>query len=431
MRYLLKGGYVISPANNLEGKNDLVINKTKIEQINANIEETSEVTFDDVIDISGLTVFPGFVDCHCHLRTPGFEYMEDIESGTRSAAKGGFTSIACMPNTNPVIDNETVVEYIMNKAKEDGYVNVFPIGAITKGLLGKELAEIGELKFAGVVAISDDGNPVSNPDIMMKAMQYASMFDISVISHCEEGALSDGYMNEGYISTMTGLKGIPSAAEEIGVARDLIISQYLNLPIHIAHVSSALSVQLIREAKKRGVRITCETCPHYFTLTEDALLEFDTNAKVNPPLKTETDRLAIIEGIKDKTIDIIATDHAPHHKDQKNTEFQNAANGLVGFETAVPLTIDILHHKFDISLSRIAELMSKNPSSLLSINKGIIDVGNVADLSIIDIDKEVKIDVSKFESKSKNSPFDGMELKGSLGYTIVNGKIIVNKGILL
>ncbi len=431
MNYLIKNGYVLSPGSNLKGKYDIVIEDDRIKLIEEEIVIHSEKDYDDIIDASGLYIFPGFVDAHCHLRTPGYEYKEDIETGTRAAAKGGFTSIACMPNTDPVADNSTVIEYIINRSREDGCVNVFPIGAITKGLLGKELSEIGELKFAGAVGISDDGNPVEDPGIMMKAMQYASMFDISVISHCEERSLSDGCMNEGLTSTMTGLKGIPCACEEIMVARELVLSQYLNLPVHIAHVSSALSVQLIREAKKRGVRVTCETCPHYFALTEEALEDFDTNAKVNPPLKTEADRIAIIEGLRDGTIDMIVTDHAPHHKDEKNVEFQLAANGIDGFETAVALTIDILFHQNHVPLYRIAELMSKNPSVLLSINKGVIEVGNTADLTIVDTKAEKVIDVSLFESKSKNSPFNGKKLKGTVLYTIVGGKMIVRNGILV
>lgn len=431
MNYLLKNGYVVSPANNLEGVFDILVENDKISLVEKNIQIDDERFMKDIIDLSGLTVFPGFVDAHCHLRTPGYEYKEDMETGTRSAAKGGFTSIACMPNTNPAADSETVIEYILNKAKEYAIVNVYPIGSITKSLSGKELSEIGELKFAGAVAISDDGNPVENAAVMMKALQYASMFDISVISHCEERSLSDGYMNEGYVATINGLKGIPSPCEEIMVAREIILSQYLDIPVHLAHISSAASVQLIREAKKRGVKITCETAPHYFALNEEALLEFDTNAKMNPPLKTEADRLAIIEGLKDGTIDMIATDHAPHHRDEKNVEFQNALNGIVGFETAIPLAIDILHHKNKMSLKRIAELMSRNPSTLLSINKGIIERGRVADLTVVALDEEITVDVSLFESKSKNSPFDGYKLKGALKYTIVNGDIIVRDGILI
>jgi dihydroorotase len=377
-------------------------------------------------------VLPGLVDAHCHLRDPGFEYKEDIESGTRSAAKGGFTSIACMPNTNPIIDNEAIIKYILNKAKQDGYVNVYPIGAITKGQKGEELAEIGELKFAGAVAVSDDGKPVKSPSLMKKALQYASMFDITVISHCEDLDLAEeGVMNEGYVSTILGLKGIPAAAEETMVARELILAEYTGVPLHIAHVSTALSVELIRNAKKRGVNVTCETCPHYFSLTEEACLGYNTNAKVNPPLRTAKDVQAIIQGLADNTIDIIATDHAPHHADEKNVEFSLAANGLVGFETAVPLAVTHLVKPGILSMKQLVEKMSLNPARILSINKGSLDIGSSADITIIDINEETTVEVSSFQSKAKNSPFDGMKLSGTVRTTIVDGRVVVSEKVLL
>ena len=334
MKILIKGGHVIDPKTGLDGIFDILIEYGKVIEISEHID-VEGTEYVDVIDAAGKYVLPGFVDAHCHLRDPGYEYKEDIESGTASAAMGGFTSIACMPNTNPVIDNQAVINYIKNKAAQDGYVNVYPIGAITKGQKGEELAEIGEIKFAGAVAISDDGKPVANSSLMKKAMQYASMFDITVISHCEDLQLSDeGVMNEGFRSTVMGLKGIPSASEEIIVSRDLILAEYTKTPIHIAHVSTELSVDLIRHAKKRGVKVTAETCPHYFVLTEDACDGFNTLAKVNPPLRTQKDVDAIIKGLADGTIDIIATDHAPHHVDEKNVEFNIASSGMVGFETA-------------------------------------------------------------------------------------------------
>ena len=314
MKRLIKNGHIIDVKTGIDGIFDLLVENGKI----VHIEKDMDPEGCEIIDAEGKYVLPGLVDAHCHLRDPGFEYKEDIVSGTRSAAKGGFTSVACMPNTIPVIDSEAVVKYILKKAKKEGYVNVYPIGAISKGLKGEELAEIGELKFAGAVAVSDDGKPVRNPALMKKAMQYASMFDIAVISHCEDTDLAeDGVMNEGYTSTVLGLRGVPAAAEETMVARELILSEYLGIPIHIAHVSTALSVELIRNAKKRGVKVTCETCPHYFSLTEEACMGYDTNAKVNPPLRTALDVEAIIRGIVDDTTDIIATDHAPHHIDEK------------------------------------------------------------------------------------------------------------------
>lgn len=428
MKTLIKGGFVIDPKSGKNGLFDIIIDKGKIVEIGNDLEFTTG----DIVDVTGKYVIPGLVDAHCHLREPGFEYKEDIETGTQSAAVGGFTSIACMPNTNPVIDNESVVKYIINRAKQDGFVNVYPIGSITKGQAGEELSEIGELKFAGAVAVSDDGKPVMKASIMKKALQYASMFDITVISHCEDLDIAeDGYMNEGYQSTVMGLKGIPSAAEEVMVARDLILAEYTNAPIHIAHVSTELSVDLIRNAKKRGVKVTCETCPHYFVLTEDACEGFNTLAKVNPPLRTQKDVDAIIEGLKDGTIDIIATDHAPHHIDEKNVEFASAANGMVGFETALPLVITYLYKTGVLTLEQIVEKMCVNPSKILGLNKGSLEVGKAADITIIDVDEDVIVDTAKFKSKSKNSPFNGYKLKGAIYYTIVNGKFIVREKVLL
>lgn len=428
MNLLIKNGHVIDPKNNIDGIFDLLVIDGKI----AKISDSIEYDLCEIIEADGKYVLPGFVDAHCHLRDPGYEYKEDIESGTLSAAMGGFTSVACMPNTNPAADNEAVIKYIINKAKQDGYVNVFPIGAITKGQKGEELAEIGELKFAGAVAISDDGKPVKSSSVMKKALQYASMFDITVISHCEDAELvEDGVMNEGYMSTILGLKGIPAAAEETMVARELILSEYTKVPIHIAHVSTALSVEMIRNAKKRGVKVTCETCPHYFTLTEDACAGYNTNAKVNPPLRTDKDVKAIIEGIMDGTIDIIATDHAPHHRDEKNVEFNIAANGMIGFETAVALAITYLVKPGHITMNRLVEIMSLKPSEILGISKGSLDIGAPADITVVDIDEEYTVDISKFKSKSKNSPYDGFKLYGSIWSTIVGGNVIVNEKVLL
>lgn len=428
MKILIKNGHVLDIKTNRNGIFDVLVENGKIVEISEAIEFTSG----SLIDASGKYVMPGLVDAHCHLRDPGFEYKEDIESGTRSAAMGGFTSIACMPNTYPVIDNQSVIRYIRTKAKQDGYVNVYPIGAITKGSKGEELSEIGELKFEGAVAISDDGKPVKSASVMKKAMQYAAMFDITVISHCEELDLAeDGVMNEGYQSTILGLKGIPSAAEEIMVSRDLILAEYTKTPIHIAHISTELSVDLVRNAKKRGVKVTAETCPHYFSITEDLCENFNTFAKVNPPLRTEKDRAAIIEGLKDGTIDIIATDHAPHHRDEKNVEFNIAANGLVGFETALSLAITYLVKPGHLTMEQLIEKMCVNPSTILGLNKGTLEIGKLADIIIVDTEEEYVVDISKFQSKSKNSPFDGFKLTGTVYYTLVSGEIVVSEKTLL
>ena len=428
MRTVIKNGHVIDIKSGLNKVTDIVIE----DGIVASVEENADILGAEVIDAEGIYVVPGLIDAHCHLRDPGFEYKEDIETGTKSAAKGGFTSVACMPNTNPVIDNETVVNYIKDKAAREGYVHVFPIGAISKGLKGELLSEIGELKFAGAVGISDDGKPVVSSGLMKKALIYSSMFDITVISHCEDMSLvEEGVMNEGYNSTIMGLKGIPSAAEETMIARDLILSEYTGVPIHIAHVSTKLGIQLIRDAKKRGVKVTCETCPHYFSLTDDSCLGFNTLAKVNPPLRRQEDVDAVIEGLKDGTIDIIATDHAPHHKDEKNLEFGYAANGMVGFETALPLAITNLYHKGHMSLEAIIEKMTINPAKMLGLAKGDISVGKMCDITIFDANKEYTVDISRFESKSKNSPFDGYSVKGAVKYTIVDGNIVVRDGMLM
>lgn len=429
MKLLIKNGHIIDPVAGINRIRDILIEDGKVTEIEDDIDALMNM---DVLDVKGMYVLPGLVDAHCHLREPGYEYKEDIETGTRSAAIGGFTSIACMPNTNPVIDNQSVVKYIIHKAKTEGFVNVFPIGCISKGLKGEELSEIGELKFAGVVAVSDDGKPVQNSSLMMKAMQYAAMFDTTVISHCEDlGVADEGVMNDGYNSTIMGLKGIPSAAEEVMVSRELILSEYTGAPVHIAHVSTRLSVDLIREAKKRGVKVTCETCPHYFVLTDDACLGFNTYAKVSPPLRSQKDVEAIVEGLKDGTIDIIATDHAPHHPDEKNIEFSLAANGLVGFETALPLTITYLYKTGVLTLEQIVEKMCINPSKILGLNKGSLKVGRPADITIIDVDEEYIVDVNRFASKAKNSPFDGYRLNGVVYYTIVNGKTIVREKVII
>lgn len=421
MKLLIKNGHVVDSANKVNEVTDLLVIDGKIARLGKNIEESDA----EIIDANGLFVLPGFVDAHCHLRDPGFEYKEDIESGTKSAAAGGFTSIACMPNTNPVVDNKAIVSYIKNTAKEKGHVNVFPIAAISKGMKGEELSEIGELAEAGAVAISDDGKPVVNSSLMKKAMQYSSMFGIKVISHCEEKELADeGVMNEGYTSTIMGLKGIPAPSEEIMVAREAILSEYLKIPVHIAHVSTELSVDIIRNAKKRGVKITAETCPHYFSLTEEACLGFNTLAKVNPPLRTEKDRLAVIEGLQDGTIDMIATDHAPHHRDEKNVEFNIAANGLVGFETAFALAMTYLVKNGALTMEELVYKLSEAPSLMLGIDKGTLGIGKDADITIVNPDEEYVVDIGKFKSKSKNSPYNGFKLSGTIQYTIVGGKVV-------
>jgi len=425
MSILIKGGRVMDPASGLDAVCDVLVEDGKIKAIGENL--TAEGT---VIDAAGKIVAPGLIDMHCHLREPGQEYKEDIESGTKAAAMGGFTSVACMPNTSPALDNAALIEFVKNKAEKVGSANVFPIGAVTKGRKGEQLAEIGDMKMAGAVAISDDGSPVGNPEIMRRALEYSDMFDMLVVSHCEEMSLANGYMNEGAVATRLGLKGIPNAAEEVQVARDAILAKETGKRIHICHISTAGSVEIIRQAKANGVRITAETCPHYFTLTEDACEGFNTNAKMNPPLRTQKDVDAIIQGLADGTVDAVATDHAPHHIDEKEVEFGVAANGIVGLETALPLGVTYLVKKDKLSLSELLAKMTCNPADILKIAKGRLEENADADIVIFDIDTPFTVDVNNFASKSTNSPYDGWELYGKVEYTIVGGRIVVKEGKL-
>ncbi|HOP73246.1 MAG TPA: dihydroorotase [Thermoclostridium caenicola] len=422
MKILIKHGTIIT-RDKTETNRDILIENGRISRIGEGINEAA----DQVIDATGLAVLPGLVDAHCHLRDPGYEYKEDIRTGSMSAAKGGFTSIACMPNTNPVIDNESIVRTIMDKASREGVVNIYPIGAITKGLEGNELSEMGSMKEAGIVAVSDDGRPVMQASVMKKALIYANGFGLTVISHCEDLNLAEGgSMNEGETCTRLGLHGIPSAAEDVMVSREIILSEYTGMPVHIAHVSTRGSVEMIRQAKKRGVRVTAETCPHYFTLTEKACEGYNTNAKMNPPLRTQEDVDAVIEGLRDGTIDIIATDHAPHHFDEKNVEFELAPNGIVGFETALPLALTYLVKPGILTMNQLVDKMSAKPAEILKINKGDIRTGADADLVLVNHNEEYIIDPDEFLCKSKNTPFGGFRVCGRVKYTFVGGKIVYN-----
>ena len=379
---------------------------------------------EDAIDCKGLTVFPGFIDLHVHLREPGFEKKENIESGCRAAVKGGFTQICCMPNTNPVTDNKVVVTYIKARAKDVDLCKVHPVGAITKGQEGKELAAIGAMKAAGAVALSEDGKSVPDTKIMALAMQYASDFGLKCLCHCEDAGLVDGgVVNEGYYSTLTGLKGSIRAAEDIVIAREICLAESLELPVHICHVSTYSGVQLIREAKARGVAVTAETCPHYFTLTDEVIASFDTDTKVNPPLREEKDRLAIVEGLKDGTLDCIVTDHAPHHEDDKNVEYNLAAFGISGLETSFALSYTMLVRGGVLGLPALAEKMSGAPARILSLEGGEIAVGKPADLTFADLNEEWTVDPAEFVSKGKNTPFAGRKVFGRVKMTVVDGKI--------
>ncbi len=393
---------------------------------NGKIVEKLSGDADNVIDGKGKIAVPGLIDVHSHLREPGQEEKETIKTGTMAAAKGGITTVFCMPNTKPVTDNAPSVEYILMKAQKEGKVNVFPIGCITKGSQGKELAEIGILKKAGIVAVSDDGVPVANSQIMRRALEYTKMFNLAVISHCEDKELSrNGVMNAGKNSMIFGLRGIPNQSEEIMVSRDIMLCELTGGKLHIAHVSTAGSVELVRRAKKKGLNVTCETCPHYFSLTDDYVQNYDTNFKMNPPLRTQKDVDAIKEGLKDGTIDCIATDHAPHTQEEKCREFDSAPFGIIGFETLLSLTLNELVDKKVLTLEEAIAKMTVNPAKIFSLeNRGSLKPGSIADITIIDLEHKYEFKKEDILSKSKNSPFIGRKFKGCAVMTIVGGKIV-------
>lgn len=417
-KLLIKGGTVVFP-DRCEVC-DILTDGKKIVKIAKNVED-KEVT---ILEAKGLHVFPGLIDMHVHLREPGYEYKEDIASGSAAAVRGGFTQVCCMPNTDPVCDNAAVVGYIVARGKEVGLCKIRPIGAITKGESGEQLAEIGKMKDAGAVAISDDGRPVSNARIMRLAMEYASDFGLICLSHCEDKNLVDGgVVNEGYNSTLAGLKGIPRAAEEIMLAREIILAETLGKRVHICHVSTKGGVQLLREAKKRGVAVTAETCPHYFTLTDDVVMSFDANTKVNPPIREAEDVEAIKEGLKDGTLDCIVTDHAPHHRDEKNVEYNLAAFGISGIETSFSLSYTYLVKGGVLTLGQLADRMSAAPARILGLEGGRIAEGEAADIMLADLNAEYVIDSKDFVSKGKNTPFNGTRVNGKVCCTIVDGEI--------
>lgn len=425
MTILIKGGRVIDPAQGVDGQFDLLIDNGVIVQVGNDI---AGANFDgQVIDAGGKLVVPGLIDIHVHLRDPGYEYKEDIQTGTQAAVIGGFTSVACMPNTNPVNDNKAVSLYIRHKAKEVGLANVFPIGAITKGLKGESMAEMGELQEAGCLALSDDGKPVNNSELMRRALEYSRPFGLTLISHAEDLSLvGEGVMNEGFVATELGLKGIPWVAEDAATARDIMLAEFTGGKLHVAHVSTKGSVELVRQAKKRGVRVTCEATPHHFTLTDEAVRGYETNAKMNPPLRSSEDVAAIRAGLADGTIDAIATDHAPHHYDEKNVEFNIALNGIVGLESALPLTLELVTEGV-LTLSQAIRLLTCGPAQALGIPRGTLAAGVAADVTIIDPELNWTLEADKLASKSKNTPFDGWIMKGAATHTLVAGKVVYQR----
>lgn len=421
MTILIQGGKLVDPSQGLKKKADLLIEKGRVSSIGKIAPRDGW----KVVDAKGWIVTPGFIDMHVHLREPGREDKETIATGTRAAVAGGFTGVACMPNTDPINDCEAITRFIREKARESNLAHVYPIGAVTKQEDGSELAEIGEMVKAGAVALSDDGRPVQNNQIMRRAMEYSRIFDIPILDHCEDVHLAaKGSMNEGSVSTELGLRGIHGAAEEMQIARDVILARLTGARVHICHLSTKESLDWVRIAKKQGVRMTCEVTPHHFTLSDEAVRTFDTNFKVNPPLRSKSDVEAMLEGLADGMVDVIATDHAPHTSLDKDVTFEAAACGVVGMEAAIPLVWEFLVLKGVIDESRAVELLSLNPSRILNIDRGTLREGAAADVTLIDPRRRIKIDANQFASKGRNCPYQGWELRGVPVMTIVGGRIV-------
>ena len=425
---LIKNGRIIDPSSNVDQVGDLLIENGKVSRIDRGIQAHGTPS----LDASRLIVAPGFVDIHVHLREPGREDEETIESGSQAAAAGGFTSICCMPNTEPINDNPTVTHYIVKEAERRAVTRIFPIGAISVKSAGEKLAEIGEMVAAGAVGISDDGKPVMNGQLMRRVMEYSLPFKIPVIEHCEDLNLSaHGCMNEGYQSTVLGLKGISRTAEDTMAARDLILAELTGAHIHIAHLSTRGTLDLMREAKRKGIHATCEVTPHHFSLTDAACRGYDTNTKMSPPLRTEDDVNALIEGLADGTIDCIATDHAPHNLNEKMLEFDRAPFGITGLETALSLSLTRLFHTGKIDLKRLIELFTINAARIINKPLGTLSIGTEGDVTLFSTDAEWVYDVNQTKSKSRNCPFHGMKLKGQVAGTVVAGKIVYRNEELL
>ncbi|MDE3154160.1 MAG: dihydroorotase [Acidobacteriota bacterium] len=428
MKRLFKGGRVVDPATGRDGRFDVLVEDGRIGRIATDIAPADAPGATVVPVPAGGIVCPGLIDMHVHLREPGQEHKETVASGTAAAVAGGFTAVACMPNTTPINDNAGVTAYMLRKAAEANLARVYPIGAVSKGSAGEELADIGELHEAGCVAISDDGKPVATALLMRRALEYAGMFGMPVIDHCEDPSLKgEGVAHEGYHASALGLRGIPNASEEIVVHRDIVLAGLTGAAFHVAHMSARGSLDAVRYGKSRGVKVTCEVTPHHFVLTDEALRDpvpYDTNVKMNPPLCEAADRDAMLQGIVDGTIDAIATDHAPHHADEKRVEFDRAPFGIVGLETAVPLVFDRLVHPGHITLRRMVELLSTNPARILRLPGGTLAEGAPADLTILAPDLPVAIEAARLRSKSKNTPFDGWQLRGGVAATIVGGRTV-------
>jgi len=429
MRLLLKNGRVIDPVNGRDGAFDVLIEDGIIARVEANLPADGAEVFECARD---WVVAPGLIDIHVHLREPGHEHKETVATGVASAVAGGFTAVACMPNTDPINDHAGITQFILKKAAEAQSARVYPIGAVSLGSKGDQLAELGEQKTAGCVAFSDDGRPVATALLMRRALEYAGMLGVPIVDHCEDQSLKgDGVAHEGYHASALGLRGIPGVAESLMVERDISLSELTGGHVHICHMSARQSLRAVRDGKARGVRVTCEVAPHHFTLTDAALdgpTRYDTNLKMNPPLRDEEDRAAMFAGIVDGTVDVIATDHAPHHADEKMLEFDRAPFGIVGLETAVPLVFDRLVHAGAISLGRMIELMSVNPARVFNLPGGALTPGQPADITVLAPDRKVTIAAAELRSRSKNTPFDGWELRGGVEATIVGGRIVYRHG---
>jgi dihydroorotase len=426
MKRLLTGGRVVDPRGGRDGAFDVLIEGDRIARVGRDLPAGSDVERVEVP--SGFVICPGLIDMHVHLREPGQEHKETIATGTAAAVAGGFTAVACMPNTSPVIDNAGVVEYVLKKAAEANLARVYPIGAVSRGQQGEQLADIAELKQAGCVALTDDGRPVATALLMRRALEYASMFALPVIEHCEEQTLKrDGVAHEGFHASTLGLRGIPGEAESIMALRDISLAELTGGAVHIAHMSARQTLDAVRYGKARGARVTCEVTPHHFVLTDEMLAApkpYDTNTKMNPPLREAADRDAMLAGIADGSVDVIATDHAPHHYDEKQVEFDHAPFGITGLETCVSLCFDRLVHAGVIGLARLVELLSVNPARILGVPGGTLAEGAPADVSILAPDMMVTIDAARMRSKSKNTPFDGWRLRGGVAATIVGGRAV-------
>ena len=423
MKRLLSGGRVVDPANGIDGMYDVLIDEGRIAKIGKDLPAGDATV---VAVPAGMVICPGFIDMHVHLREPGQEHKETVATGTASAVAGGFTAVACMPNTTPVNDDANVTAYILAKAAAAGLARVYPIGAVSRGSKGDLLADIAELKKAGCVAITDDGHPVATALLLRRAMEYAGMFGMPVIEHCEDTSLKgDGVAHEGFHAARLGLRGMPGACEALGVERGVLLSELTGSAFHVAHMSARASLRAVRKGKEAGLRVTCEVAPHHFTLTDEALgspIPYDTNTKMNPPLRETADRDAMLSGLVDGSVDAIATDHAPHHYDEKNVEFDRAPFGIVGLETAVSLSLDRLVHSGLISLSRMVQLLSANPARILGVSGGSLAEGQPADITVIAPDLHVTVTARTLRSKSKNTPFDGWDLRGGVAATIVGGR---------